>query len=137
MIPIAQVNWLAVVVGTVFSMALGFLWYGPMFGKPWTAVMKKMGRKQSDMRMTPVHIVLPVVANFATALVLDLIVLAFGGTAWWFGLVTGAIVSVGLSAAATLVTGLYESRPFGLFFIYGLYLLVLYGAEGIMFAVWR
>jgi len=26
-----QVNWVAVVLGAVFSMLLGFLWYGPLF----------------------------------------------------------------------------------------------------------
>mgnify|MGYP001090013640 CR=1 FL=1 len=30
-----RVNWIAVVLGGVFSMILGFLWYGPLFGKLW------------------------------------------------------------------------------------------------------
>lgn len=30
-----NIPWLAVIVATVANMALGFLWYGPIFGKQW------------------------------------------------------------------------------------------------------
>ncbi|MBI3341870.1 DUF1761 domain-containing protein, partial [Candidatus Curtissbacteria bacterium] len=35
-----QINYMAVVAAAVVNMVLGFLWYGPLFGKPW---MKMMG----------------------------------------------------------------------------------------------
>ncbi len=28
-------NYLAIITGTVLSMILGFVWYGPLFGKKW------------------------------------------------------------------------------------------------------
>ena len=34
------INYLAIIVAVVVNMVLGFLWYGPVFGKPW---MKEMG----------------------------------------------------------------------------------------------
>lgn len=33
---VQNVNWLAVVVGAVVAYALGWLWYGPLFGKAWS-----------------------------------------------------------------------------------------------------
>ena len=33
------VNWIAVIVATVLLEVLGFLWYGPLFGKAWVAAM--------------------------------------------------------------------------------------------------
>src|SRR3989344_5945336 len=36
MVPI---NYLAVVAAAVASMAIGFVWYGPLFGKQWMALM--------------------------------------------------------------------------------------------------
>lgn len=34
-----DVNWLAILLCGVASMVLGFLWYGPLFGKPWMQMM--------------------------------------------------------------------------------------------------
>jgi biotin transporter BioY len=76
----AQVNWLAVIVGTVFNMVLGFLWYGPILGKPWLAAMEKMGKKRTDMKMSAVSFLLPLIGAFVSCLVLDLIIIAFGTT---------------------------------------------------------
>ena len=41
-----QVNWLAVLACVVANMALGILWYGPLFGKVW---MAQMGWDSSKM----------------------------------------------------------------------------------------
>ena len=30
-----DLDWLAILVGTVVAMVLGFVWYGPLFGKIW------------------------------------------------------------------------------------------------------
>jgi len=41
-----EINYYAVLVCGVASMALGMLWYGPLFGKPW---MKQVGFTEKDM----------------------------------------------------------------------------------------
>jgi hypothetical protein len=33
------VNWIAVVIAVIVLEALGFVWYGPLFGKAWIAAM--------------------------------------------------------------------------------------------------
>lgn len=40
------INWWAVVVCAVLSMVVGFVWYGPLFGKKW---MEIIGANPSDM----------------------------------------------------------------------------------------
>lgn len=35
-----QINYLAVLVCAVLSMVLGFVWYGPLFGKKWMEIIK-------------------------------------------------------------------------------------------------
>lgn len=44
--PTGEINYLAVFVAAVAYMVLGFLWYGPLFGKPW---MKLIGMSERDM----------------------------------------------------------------------------------------
>ncbi len=34
---IGDLDWLAVVIGAVVFMAVGYAWYGPLFGKQWSA----------------------------------------------------------------------------------------------------
>ena len=38
-------NWVAIVVATAAAMVIGFLWYGPVFGKTWMALS---GRGMGD-----------------------------------------------------------------------------------------
>lgn len=45
------VNWIAVLVAVVLLEALGFLWYGPLFGERWTAALGKEP-DTSNMAMT-------------------------------------------------------------------------------------
>jgi hypothetical protein len=133
----SQVNWLGVIVATVFTMALGFLWYGPFFGKPWLAAMEKMGKKREDMKMSAAGFVLPLIGAFISALVLDIIIIAFGGGDWWMGLAVGVVVWIGVGASATLTAGVFEGRPAGLWIIAFFYFLVVYGALGVLFTVWK
>lgn len=43
---IPPLNYAAVLAAAICSVVLGFLWYGPIFGKPW---MKLMGFTAADM----------------------------------------------------------------------------------------
>jgi hypothetical protein len=43
MVPI---NYLAVIVAAILAHVIGFLWYGPIMGKPW---MKEMGMDPASM----------------------------------------------------------------------------------------
>ncbi|MBI2026526.1 MAG: DUF1761 domain-containing protein, partial [Deltaproteobacteria bacterium] len=44
--PEAIINYVAVIVAAIVSMGIGFLWYGPLFGKAW---IKLSGMSMKDM----------------------------------------------------------------------------------------
>ncbi len=48
--PFCQVNWIAVVVGTIFNMFLGFMWYGPLFGPLW---LKLISKTKEEIKSSP------------------------------------------------------------------------------------
>ena len=53
---LVPVNYLAVLLCAVASMVIGFLWYGPLFGKPWSKMTgmtkEKMDKAKESMPTT-------------------------------------------------------------------------------------
>ena len=45
------VNWVAVIVATVLLQVLGYIWFGPLFGKAWLAAMGHAEQAQADQNM--------------------------------------------------------------------------------------
>jgi len=133
----SQINWFAVAIGTAAYMALGFLWYGPILGKAWRAGMARLGKDTSNMKMSVGPMVFPLVGGFASALILDLIIIAFGVSTWWMGLIAGAAVWIGVGATATAYTSVFEGRPGSLWSIFFFYQLMVYAGEGVLFALWK
>ena len=129
----AQVNWIAVVVGGVFNMALGSLWYGPLFGKAW---LRAIGKSPDEIESSATMYVLPFLAGLVAAYVLAALVAGLGITVWWQGIVIGAAVWLGLGATATLTVGTFEDSPRGAWVLFTLYQLVVYGAQGLMLVLW-
>jgi hypothetical protein len=134
MLAFAQVNWIAVVLGAVFSMLLGFLWYGPLFGAIW---MRSIGKKQEELRSSAGMYIFAFLGALVSAYVLAVLVGALGITVWWRGAALGAIVSVGIGSMAVLVNGVFHAIPGVAWLLFALYQLVLNAAEGLVFAVWR
>lgn len=63
-----EVNYLAILVAGVVSMAVGFLWYGPMlFGKPW---MKLMGHTEEGMKKAQKEMGKTYAISFALTLIM-------------------------------------------------------------------
>ena len=68
----AGINYLAVLIGALASFVLGWLWYGPFFGKIWAKEMKfskKVGKaaKKGMGRMMVVHFIGTLVTVFVVA----------------------------------------------------------------------
>ena len=129
-----QVNWIAVVLGAVFSMLLGFLWYGPLFGKLW---LRSIGKKEEELSGGAGMYIFAFLGALVSAYVLAVLVGALGVTVWWRGAVLGAVVSVGIGSMAALVNGIFHRIPGVAWLLFALYQLVLNAAEGLVFAVWR
>jgi hypothetical protein len=51
---LGNLEWLDVIIGGVLLFVLGWLWYGPLFGKPWA---KAAGREMNSSMPNPMTIV--------------------------------------------------------------------------------
>ncbi|MFN3514222.1 MAG: DUF1761 domain-containing protein [Phenylobacterium sp.] len=79
------INWIAVLVAVVLQQALGYLWYGPLFGAQWTALLGH----EPDMSNVAVNMSLGVVVSVIIAV----------GLAWLIGRLGAATLIGGLTTA--------------------------------------
>src|SRR3989344_4053159 len=127
------VNYIAIVVVAIANMFLGFLWFGPLFGKTWTrlmgwsqtqieegkAKMKKDGWKTYLLAFLGSLVMALVLGYFLvfTSYYLDI-------TGISAGMQTGFFAWLGFVAPVTLGAVLWEGRPWKLWFLMNGYYLV-------------
>lgn len=133
MISFNSVNWLAVAFGTVLSMALGALWYGPLFGNLWLKLIEK---SMDELEANPMNYVKSALAAFISMLVLNLVVVSFGAQTLVDGLMAGAVAFIGLGATATFVYTTFEGPKESVWLLYALYQLLVFIIMGGVFAMW-
>ena len=137
------INFAAVFVCGVVSMIIGFLWYGPLFGKQWAALMnfdmeKMMATKGKGMgKLYTITFVGSLVMAFVMAhsmifasayLHIDGIAAGLQGGFWnWLGFV----------APVTLGTVLWDGKPWKLWILNNGYWLVLLLADGVILSLWK
>ena len=136
------VNYLAVLGAAVLSMTLGYLWYGPLFGKQWMKLMGwtkegMKGMKNSEMsKMYGLQFVGSLVMAFvlAHALIFASSYLHVSGVS--AGLQTGFWNWLGFVAPVTMVGVLWEGKSWKLWFLNNSYYLVSLCAMGVLLALW-
>ena len=133
MVSLADVNWLAVLVGTVLSMALGALWYGPLFGQLW---LRLIGKTEDELESNPTMYIKTAVAAFLGMLTLNVIVVTFGATTFVAGVLLAAFVFIGIGATTTFVYTTFEGPTEQVWLLYVAYHLVVYLIMGGVFAIW-
>ncbi len=137
------INYLAVLGATVVSMAIGFLWYGPLFGKKWMALS---GKGQADMEIAKARgmgklyalaslgsLVMSYV--LAHSLVFASAYLNVGGVS--AGFMAGFWNWLGFIAPVTLGSVLWEGKSWQLWILNNAYYLVSLSLMGILLAVWQ
>ena len=133
MVSFAGVNWLAVLLGTVVSMALGALWYGPLFGQLW---LRLIGKTEDELEQNPTMYIKTAVAAFLGMLALNVIVVTFGASTFLAGVVLAAFIFVGIGATTTFVYTTFEGPIEQVWALYVAYHLVVYLIMGGIFAIW-
>jgi hypothetical protein len=134
MIIFSGVNWLAVVVGMIVSMAMGALWYGPLFGNLWLSMI---GKTVDEIEGDPMDYIKTAVAAFIAMLFLNLVVVSFGVQSLIGGVVTGVLTFIGFGATMTFVYTTFEGPEEKVWLLYAAYQLVVFAIMGAVFAVWR
>lgn len=123
-----NVNILAIVAARIVHQVLGFLWYGPLFGKTWLAAM---GKKMDELGDPTRAIVISTISTFVMALALAILLTTANPPSLTTGILFGALAGIGLVATSTATTIAYEDRStkVSLLFVgYQLVSLILMGA---------
>lgn len=132
------VNYIAVVVAAVVSMAIGFGWYSmPVFGNQWMKLsgITKEALEKAKKDMGPKYGIM-VLASLAMAAVLAVLVKLAGSETPLGGAKVGAAVWLGFVATIGLNSFIFESKPFQLYLINVAYQLVSLVVMGAILAVW-
>ncbi len=128
-------NWLAVIVAAILQLAVGFIWYGPLFGKTWMSMMGITPQGMSREGMSKTYAV-QFVGSLVTAGVLAKLVGMMGARTLGAGITAGFWVWLGFVATVTLASVLYERRSWNLYVLNNAYQLVSLAVMGAVLAVW-
>lgn len=139
-----DVNYLAIVVSAIAAMIIGFLWYGPVFGKVWSQLMgwgemtpEKMAEMQKKAR--PAYAITFVGALVMAYVLAHSLVFAneFLGTSGVSAGLMGAFWNwLGFIVPVTIGTVLWDGKPWKLWFINAGYYLVLLAVMGVILSMW-
>jgi hypothetical protein len=125
------IHWLAVLVAGVSGFAVGGLWYGPLFLKPW---LRAEGKTKEQMGSGHPAMVfgLAFLCNLFSAFILDHVFGTYGNPAMAPSLLVAAGVALGFVIPAYGVNYLFAGRKLALFLIDAGYWLVTYLVMGIV-----
>jgi hypothetical protein len=130
-----MVNWWAILVGVVFNITLGFLWYGPIFGRVWRSVTERHADPDLSPGLTAYIVV--IIGAVVGAVVLATVISFLRVYTWWSGMMWGAALSFGFAGTAIFTHGTFEGHRVRLSILFVGYIVIAYAAQGALFAVWR
>ena len=100
------VNWVALIAAGIASMIVGFIWYGPLFGKMW---MKMTGKKEmGDKKDMPKTYGILFIGSLVTAYALSVLGPSMQVAFW---------VWLGFQATLLLHSVLFEGKSWNLYFL--------------------
>src|SRR3989338_618967 len=133
------INYLAVFVAAIASMVLGFLWFGPLFGKQWTSLMGFDKKKMEEMKkkgMPPQTWALMIIGTLVTSYVLAHFVDYLDATTFAGALQAGFWIWLGFFASVMLGMVLWEGKPWKLYYLVVAYNLVNLLVMASILALW-
>ena len=135
-----SINWLAVLVASLVGFAIGYIWYGPIFGKQWMASIGKTEEELSKGNMAK---------TFGFTFVFQFIMATFlamffygspesamsmdASTGAYYGLLTG----FGWVATSTGVGALFEQKSWQYIFINAGYWVIVFVLMGWILGAWQ
>lgn len=132
-----SINYYALVVAAVASMAIGFLWYGPLFGKEW---MRLSGLTMESVKTMPLKPWQAMAAGLVNSLLIAYILSHFVGIvefSGYNGIFMGFWIWLGFVATTQISGFLWEGKPLKLFLINTSYSLVTYLVMAAILVLWR
>lgn len=137
------INYAAVITAAIANMAVGMLWYGPLFGKQWQKLMGFTTESMKAMKLSPFQAML---GGVVTALLLS-VVLANDAFVWasfmndtgtaMFALQLAFWIWLGYIATTQAGSFLWEGKPFMLFVLNATESFVALLAMSLILVFWR
>ncbi len=112
---------------SVIVFVIGWIWYGPLFGKLWMKLSKIPASDIAKSRKKGMRnkLLLNFAGTFVMALVFAKLLVSIAVVSAFAGAITGFWIWLGFFAAATLLGEvLWENKSWGLFVLNGLYWLI-------------
>lgn len=136
---IDQLNWWAIVVATLSTLPVGYVWYGLKigFGKRWAKLnsLKAKDLESSDGMAKTFAIML--ITSLLTAIVIASLVIAAGVTGFWNILVFGVIAGLLLRGGAHFIHNGFTRKPLQLTLIDAGHDLVSLTVITLIVGLWR
>lgn len=132
-----NVNFIAIVVVAVIHMGLGFLWYGPLFSKPWMALQGWTKERMEQENVNPVIYLVPFVGALLSTYTLALLINATQMGTFMGGVSLGLLIATGIIVPAFASNYLFSSKPLKLYLIDTGYYFVSTVIAGAILGLWR
>ncbi|TAK20649.1 MAG: DUF1761 domain-containing protein [Chloroflexota bacterium] len=129
---VLNINILAVVVAAIAHQAIGYLWYGALFGKMW---MKARGVTTMGDPMRPM--IIASISALVMALGMAMVISAAPVQNLVAGLTLGAVAGVFFVGASSVINGAYEQRSWTVTILFVCYEVVSLVAMGAIIGFWR
>ena len=135
-----EINWIAVLVGTIGYFMLGAIWYSFLFKNQWIAyqgITAEDMNKPDAKKGVGAIMFASFIMMFITALGLAILAEYFGLAGWMHGVKLGLLTGVCFACTSMAINMLYEKKPLGLFFINGSYQVVGNIIAAVIIVCWR
>ncbi len=133
MFDFTSLNWLAILAATVASFVLGYLWYGPIFGKAWLAAL---GKTADEIKPSPTPFIITFFTTLITCIAMAVILSMLQVTSLHGGALLGLAVGLAFIACSTISDGAYCGWSWSLVAIQSGYRTVYCVLMGMVLAVW-
>ena len=133
-----EINYFSILAATVASFLLGWLWYGPLFGKQWMNLMGFKKRNMKSMKMSAgTAMILGFLSYLLIAYVLSLFINYFNAYTIIKGLQLGFWIWLGFIATTTMGSVLWENKSPKLYFLNNAYNLLSLEMMAVILSIWH
>ena len=132
-----EINWIAVLVGTLGYFFLGAIWYSFLFKKKWIAYNKIVIDDPNAKKGVGAIMFASFIMMFVTSVALAFLAYRIGMWGWVSGVKLGLLTGVCFACTSMAINMLYEMKPLGLFFINGSYQVLGNIIAAIIIVCWR
>ena len=131
---LTQLNWFAILLATVVSFVLGYLWYGPLFGKAW---LDELGKSPEELGSGASPFVISAVLMLIASSVMAVLVACIGIETWFEGATLGFAIGIGFIATSYFSDAQFGGKSTKLTLIESGYRVVYTLLIGIILGAWQ